>query len=1132
MKERDGTAPDPQWYKDAVIYEVHVRTFQDADGDGVGDFQGLTDRLDYLQELGVTAIWVLPFYPSPLKDDGYDIADYTAVNATYGSLRDFNSFLAGAHKRGLRVITELVLNHSSDQHPWFQRARRSPAGSRFRDFYVWSDSPDKYRDARVIFKDFEASNWTWDPKAEAYYWHRFYSHQPDLNFDNTEVRRAMKRVMDFWLQRGVDGLRLDAIPYLYEREGSNCENVPETHAFLKELRAHVDRTYGDRMLLAEANQWPEDAIAYFGGGDECHMAFHFPIMPRLFMAIRMENRFPIIDILQQTPSIPDVCQWALFLRNHDELTLEMVTDEERDYMYRMYAHDSKMRINMGIRRRLAPLLGNDRKRIELMNSLLFSLPGTPVIYYGDEIGMGDNIYLGDRNGVRTPMQWSADRNAGFSRAMAHKLYLPVNIDPEYHFEAVNVEAQQNNPHSLLWWMKRIISLRRRFQAFSRGEIRFLQPENYRVLAFLRCFEEERVLVVANLSRFAQPVELDLSEFEGRIPVELFGGTRFPRVGELPYFLTMGPHSFYWFSLEVPEPVEPAPAEPRPAARPRRKPEEPALILARAWTDAFKGRARGALEALLPAYLAERRWFGGKARGIRGAELRDVIPVGRDGDEPAGVVAVVEVEFAEGESESYVLPFAYASGKEAARLGRSAAHAVVASVGFRNRPETGVLYDALSSPALAVALLDAVGRRRKFRGGHGEIQAWPTRVFREVKTAADGNLEPRFMRAEQSNTSVVYGDRFILKMFRRLGEGRNPDLEIGRFLTEKTGFRNTAPLAGAVEYRRPKEDPLTLGILQGYVENQGDAWNYTLDAFGRYMDRVRAELTAEPPPDPRLPPDSFVEGVRAGYPAPVHEMLGTYMESAELLGMRTGELHLALASDLENPDFMPEPFSTLYQRSLYQSMRNASRRTFQLLRGRQRSLPEEVVPAARRLAEEEDVVLARFRAVVDRKLPVTRIRCHGDYHLGQVLFTGKDFAVIDFEGEPARSLTERRLKRSPLVDVAGMLRSFHYAAYTGLARALESGFIHADREREGDCWTRFWYLWVSVAFLRGYLRTVEGASFIPPRDEDLELLLEAFLLEKAVYELGYELNNRPGWVKIPLQAVARLLRIEEPAAGGN
>ncbi|MDH3455853.1 MAG: maltose alpha-D-glucosyltransferase, partial [Gemmatimonadota bacterium] len=537
------------WYKDAVIYQVHVRAFHDSNGDGIGDLPGLTQKLDYLEDLGVTAVWLQPFYPSPLKDDGYDIADYRDIHPDYGSLRDFRTFLREAHRRGLKVITELVINHTSDQHAWFQRARRAKAGSRHRNFYVWSDTADKYTEARIIFKDFEHSNWSWDSEAKAYYWHRFYAHQPDLNFDNPDVRKAVFDNMDFWLDMGVDGLRLDAVPYLYEREGTNCENLPETHEFLKALRRHVDKKYENRMLLAEANQWPEDAVAYFGAGDECHMAFHFPVMPRLFMGTQLEDRFPIIDILEQTPPIPDSCQWAIFLRNHDELTLEMVTDEDRDYMYRVYAQDRRARINLGIRRRLLPLMGRSRRRLELMNALLLSLPGTPVVYYGDEIGMGDNIYLGDRNGVRTPMQWSADRNAGFSRGNPQQLYLPVIIDPEYHYEAINVESQQNNPNSLLWWMKRVIALRKEFDVFGEGTTEFLQPDNRKVLAFVRQSEQQRVLVVANLSRFAQAAELDLSAFEGMAPVELFGRTQFPAIDADPYLMMLAPHGFYWFALE-------------------------------------------------------------------------------------------------------------------------------------------------------------------------------------------------------------------------------------------------------------------------------------------------------------------------------------------------------------------------------------------------------------------------------------------------------------------------------------------------------------------------------------------------------------------------------------------------------
>src|SRR5580704_3987599 len=648
---RKGLSPEPFWYKSGVIYEVHVRSFYDANGDGTGDFRGLTEKLDYIKDLGVTAIWLLPFYPSPLKDDGYDIAEYCDVHPMYGNLGDFKTFLREAHKRGLRVITELVLNHTSDQHPWFQRSRKAKPGSRWRNFYVWSDDSQKYKDARIIFKDVEISNWTWDHVAKAYFWHRFFSHQPDLNFENPEVHKHFLKVVDFWLDLGVDGLRLDAVPYLYERDGTSCENLPETHVFLKALRAHVDAKYNDRMLLAEANQWPEDAVTYFGQGkgDECHMAFHFPVMPRLFMALRMEDRLPIVDILEQTPPIPETCQWALFLRNHDELTLEMVTDEERDYMYRMYSQVHQARLNLGIRRRLAPLLNNDRKSIELLNSLLFSLPGTPVLYYGDEIGLGENIYLGDRNGVRTPMQWSSDKNAGFSRANPQSLYLPIILDPGYHYEACNVEAQLANPHSLLWWMRRLLTLRKRWRALGEGKCEFLQPDNHKILSYVLRHENEIILVVANLSRFTQPVELDLSAFKQMVPIELFGRMKFPVITETPYFLTLGPHNFFWFSLE---------AGPQPAAKPESGAPValPAVVVAEDWEEIFSGRSRTQIEAILPDYFRMQPWFVGRSKTIKLVTLKEHFTMPLP-DNKRVALALVQVEYVDGNPEIYMVPLA-------------------------------------------------------------------------------------------------------------------------------------------------------------------------------------------------------------------------------------------------------------------------------------------------------------------------------------------------------------------------------------------------------------------------------------------------------------------------------------------
>src|SRR5580693_9039399 len=608
---QNGATSDPLWYKDAIFYELRVRSFYDSNADGVGDFPGLTAKLDYLHSLGVTTLWLLPFYPSPMRDDGYDISDYINIHPSCGTLRDFKIFVREAHRRGLKIVTELVLNHTSDRHEWFQRARRSPAGSVFRDYYVWSDTPERYKDARIIFQDFEPSNWSFDPLAKAYYFHRFYSHQPDLNYDNPAVIREIRKVISFWLGMGVDGLRLDAVPYLFKREGTNCENLPETHAFLRELRAYIDAKFPNRMLLAEANQWPEDAVAYLAEGKECNMAFHFPLMPRMFMSVRMEDRFPLTDIWAQTPEIDPSCQWALFLRNHDELTLEMVTDEERDYMYRAYAKDPQARVNVGIRRRLAPLLGNDRRLIEMMNGLL-SLPGTPIIYYGDEIGMGDNIYLGDRNSVRTPMQWNADRNAGFSDANPQRLYLPVIIDPEYHSQAINVEAQTQNSNSLLWWMRRLIALRQRYKAFGRGSLEILLPDNRKVFAFIRRLGEERILCVFNLSRHVQCVELDLSEFRGAVPVELSGNQEFPPIGDLPYFITLGSHGFFWFSLEC---------EPEELLAGR-----PSFAVSGPWTSLFESPASQDFESWLETYMSGRRWFGQKTRTITSASIVESVPV--------------------------------------------------------------------------------------------------------------------------------------------------------------------------------------------------------------------------------------------------------------------------------------------------------------------------------------------------------------------------------------------------------------------------------------------------------------------------------------------------------------------------
>jgi maltose alpha-D-glucosyltransferase/alpha-amylase len=1122
---------DPLWYKDAIIYELHVKSFYDSNGDGIGDFRGLTEKLGYIEDLGVTAIWLLPFYPSPLRDDGYDIADYNNVHPDYGTLRDFKEFLREAHRRNIRVITELIVNHTSDQHPWFKRSRQAKAGSPWRDFYVWSETPEKYKDARIIFKDFETSNWAWDHAGKAYYWHRFYSHQPDLNFDNPQVKKSVFRVLDFWLEMGVDGLRLDAIPYLFEREGTNCENLPETYAFLKELRAQIDSKFKKRMLLAEANQWPEDAAAYFGDGDMNHMAFHFPLMPRIFIGLQMEDRFPIIDILEQTPNICETCQWALFLRNHDELTLEMVTDEERDYMYRVYAKDPHARINLGIRRRLAPLMDNNRRRIELMNVLLFSFPGTPVIYYGDEIGMGDNYYLGDRNGVRTPMQWSPDRNAGFSKANPQKLYMPVIIDPEYHFESLNVENQQRNPSSLLWWMKRVIAMRKRFKAFGRGSLEFLLPDNPKILAFIRKYEEESILVVANLSRYFQVGELDLSSFVGCIPEEVASQGRFPTIRESPYVLTLGPHNYLWLLLKREE-----------AFSLSGEKVIPEIHIPAPWETVLEGENRKRLEEeILPGYLMGCRWFGGKARTIRKVQVVEDIPMTKDSD--VSHVLFLQVNYTEGAQEFYLLPVSFALTRKTEQPDEFVVEGlrvrldydwltIKAKLVMEDFPQSviahlhvgedeGILYDAAYDNKFHETLLTTIVRRKKIRGEHGDLFGFQGKKFGRSLEDRELPLNSQVLKTEQSNTSILYGDKYYFKLFRSLKEGVNPDQEIIRFLTEKTNFPNIPPFAGSLEYHHSGFGPMAVGLLQGFVPNQGDAWTYTKDGMGRYFEKVLSR-EKEIQDIPKAPVSLF-DMDPSSIPQLLRELIeGHYLEMVTLLGKRTGEMHLALSSVPDAPDFAPEPFSMLYQRSVYQSMRGLVRRVLQSLRKKIKTLSEPLQEQALWMLGSEEKVLSRLQEILGRRFSVTKIRIHGDYHLGQVLYTGKDFVIIDFEGEPARELTERRLKRSPLRDVAGMVRSFHYAAYVAL---LKEASLRSEDIPVLEPWTDLWCRYVSGVFFRSYLETVGKALFIPAEREELEIMLKAFLLEKAVYELGYELNNRPEWTIIPLRGLRDLLEGE-------
>ena len=1100
---------DPLWYKDAIIYEVHVRAFYDSSSDGNGDFQGLTQKLDYLQSLGITCVWLLPFYPSPLRDDGYDISHYEGIHPHYGVMRDFRTFMREAHERGLRVVTELVVNHTSDQHPWFQAARRAPAGSSKRDFYVWSDTKQRYGDARIIFTDTESSNWTWDDEAKAYYWHRFFHHQPDLNFDNPKVLRAVLRVMRFWLDAGVDGLRLDAVPYLIEREGTNCENLEETHAILRMIRTELDAHYRNRLLLAEANQWPADVRAYLGDGDECHMAFHFPLMPRMFMAVRQEDRHPITEILRQTPDIPHGCQWALFLRNHDEMTLEMVTDEERDYMYSAYGSEPQMRLNVGIRRRLAPLVENSRSRIELLTGLLFSMPGTPIIYYGDEIGMGDNIYLGDRNGVRTPMQWTGDRNGGFSRADPARLYAPLIMDPVYGYQSINVEAQERSPSSLLNWMRRLIALRKQHRTFGRGTIEFLQPENRKVLAFIRRHEDEVILVLANLARSVQPVELDLSAFKGYTPVEMLGLTHFPRIGELPYFVTLGPHTFYWFLLQR----TPTTIAVRVATEPRPEVELPEpLMMGPAWETLLEGNVRTLIErdCLLP-FMARQRWFGGKARDPRKCRIVEWSLVARSPD--TMFLTMAEVTYADGSAERYFVPLAVKGGRDGEDLLSYHAHVVIAPISGARK---GVLYDPSNDEGFGATLLTSIEENREFRAHAGLIRARAGSAFDAARGPRDEPLKIRRSPAEQSNTSIIYGDRMILKMFRRVEAGPNPDFEIGRYLTERAGFTRVPALAGAIEYQAADQEPATLAMLQAFVEAQANGWEHAVDEVRRYFDRTSGRTL--PPQDP--PPASLLARAAEAPPPLAHDAIGGYLDAAALLGRRTAELHLALASDRTDPAFTPEPLGAGDLRELSADMTATGGRALDALAERFASFTGDVADWARDVLDGRARIAARFADLTALGAGASKIRIHGDYHLGQVLWSEGDFVIFDFEGEPARPLAARRSKQSPLKDVAGMLRSFSYAAYAALF--ITTANLPADFDRL-EPWARLWERWCASAFLRGYLEAAGDGPLLPADETDLGRLLEAFLLDKALYEAQYQLNNRPDWLRIPLWGMLPLVR---------
>ncbi len=1093
------------WYKDAIIYELHIKAFCDGNGDGIGDFKGLLEKLDYLQDLGVTSIWVLPFYPSPLRDDGYDIADYYSINPSYGTIEQFSQLLEEAHRRNLKVITELVINHTSDQHPWFQRARQAPKGSPERDFYVWTDDPNQYKDVRIIFQDFETSNWTWDAVAGQYYWHRFFYHQPDLNYDSMLVQEEIFKILDYWCEMGVDGFRLDAVPYLFEREGTNGENLPETHAFLKKLRKHIDEKFPGTVFLAEANMWPEDSASYFGNGDECHMNYHFPVMPRMFMALQMEDRYPITDIFEQTPDIPETCQWAIFLRNHDELTLEMVTDEERDYMYKVYAKDSRARINLGIRHRLAPLMGNDRRRIELMNCLLFSMKGTPVIYYGDEIGMGDNYYLGDRDGVRTPMQWSQDRNGGFSAANPQKLYLPVILDPEYHYEAVNVEVQRSNTASLFWFMKRILSMRKQFKAFSRGNMKFLNVENPKILAFTRTYEDETILVVVNLSKYTQPAEIDLSDYKGYAPVEVFSNNRFPVVRtDSPYFIIMSPFAYHWFEMEKAEQEDATTIQ------------LPSLQLTE-WSDIIKPNSINWLQKeVLEPYLMKSTWFAGKNRVIHYINVTEKCEVPLE--EGNAFILLAEVQYESGLPETYQLAITFAKDQLLSKLSANCPEAIMASLVISD--QEGLLVDAFYTAELQHALLRMISGNEKLKAPNGVIQFTANDTFQKL-TEAESEMKPRIHPTERVHTAITYNNRLYLKLYRKVDRAINTDVEIIRYLTGKANFPYVPAFLGSIEWSFGKEN-MTLAMMQEMVENHGDFHSFLLERLNNFIERIlardREKLSQYKLQGSLIRPVAFEE-----LDEDLQEFLSpNAAEQIRLLGVRTGQMHLALSSDLKDNDFKPEEFSLHYQRSLFSSMQALVREASQNHKNISQ-LPEHVQKDLKQFISRRDEILTRLKKIYAKKLDVIKIRIHGSFHLNKVLLTGKDLSIVDFSGDIRRSYSERRLKRSPLRDVASMLSSIYDVAYEAF---LANRQIHAEEMQSLVPFIIMWTHYMTGFYMHAYLDTVAESRILPQEKHDLAVMIQTFMLEDAVADLKVELNNRPGWVRIPLRIINSILETSE------
>ena len=1088
---------DPLWYKDAVIYQVHVKSYFDSNNDGIGDFPGLIAKLDYIADLGVNTIWLLPFYPSPRRDDGYDIAEYRGVHSDYGTMADARRFIAEAHKRGLRVITELVINHTSDQHPWFQRARKAKPGSKARDFYVWSDTDDKYDGTRIIFLDTEKSNWTWDPVAGQYFWHRFYSHQPDLNFDNPQVLKAVLSVMHYWLDMGIDGLRLDAIPYLIERDGTHNENLPETHQVLKRIRAEIDAHYPDRMLLAEANQWPEDTQLYFGDvhgadGDECHMAFHFPLMPRMYMALAQEDRFPVTDILRQTPDIPANCQWAIFLRNHDELTLEMVTDRERDYLWNYYAEDRRARINLGIRRRLAPLLQRDRRRVELLTSLLLSMPGTPTLYYGDEIGMGDNIYLGDRDGVRTPMQWSIDRNGGFSRADPARLVLPPIMDPLYGYQSVNVETQASDPHSLLNFNRRLLAVRKQQKAFGRGTLKMLSPSNRRILAYIREFtgsdgNSETILCVANVSRAAQAAELDLSPYVDQVPVEMLGGSAFPPIGQLPFLLTLPPYGFYWFLLADREQMPSwhvQPAQPLP--------EFTTVVLKKRMEELLESPSRDTLQdAILPQYLPKRRWFAGKGAAVE--QVRIVYGVRFGAATSPVLLSEIEVDSA-GQTHRYQLPFGLIGEDQLT----SALPQQLALARVRRGRQVGLITDGFVLESFIRAVLDGFRDGTRLTCDEGELQFEATEQLAALELGEDAPV--RYLSAEQSNSSVVVGGSLVLKLIRRVNGGIHPELEMSAYLTA-ANYPNISPLLGWLNRVDAAGQPHLLMIAQGYLSNQGDAWDWTQNTLER---AIRDEM--EP-----------------GSPAPqAHaDALQELAAFAALLGQRLGEMHQVLAAPTQDPAFQPQVSTARDGKTWGKQVAAQLNHAFDLLQQHRAELDSDSQALVDELGKQRKGLLEHVTGLAMQAVGGLLIRVHGDLHLGQVLVVQGDAYLIDFEGEPARPLDERRAKHSPYKDVSGVLRSFDYAAAMVLRSASGVDVSALARQARQRVARRYLHQ-ARHAFVEAYDLATVDLPHAWQQTGGERAALDLFSLEKAAYEIVYEAENRPSWLAVPLHGLHGLV----------